>query len=65
MGGALVPLINTMDQKLYREFTQNYYLKNKLGLWRTWLSWTMSLLRRSSIKTASLPCRRCDSIGSG
>lgn len=26
------PLINTMDQKLYREFTQNYYLKDRLEL---------------------------------
>lgn len=25
---AVVPLINTMDQKLYREFTNHYYLKN-------------------------------------
>ncbi len=25
---AVVPLINTMDQKLYREFTHHYYLKN-------------------------------------
>lgn len=29
---VLVPLINTMDQKLYREFTQNFYFKNRLGL---------------------------------
>lgn len=29
---ALIPLVNTMDQKLYREFTQDYYFKNKLGL---------------------------------
>ena len=32
VAGALIPLINTMDQKLYREFTQDYYFKNKLGL---------------------------------
>jgi GntR family transcriptional repressor for pyruvate dehydrogenase complex len=25
---AVIPLINTMDQKLYREFTHHYYLKN-------------------------------------
>lgn len=25
---ALAPLINTMDQKVYREFTRHYYLKN-------------------------------------
>lgn len=25
---AVLPLINTMDQKLYREFTHHYYLKN-------------------------------------
>ncbi len=32
VAGALIPLVNTMDQKLYREFTQDYYFKNKLGL---------------------------------
>jgi len=32
VAGALIPLINTMEQKLYREFTQDYYFKNKLGL---------------------------------
>jgi GntR family transcriptional repressor for pyruvate dehydrogenase complex len=32
VASALIPLINTMDQKLYREFTQDYYFKNKLGL---------------------------------
>lgn len=29
---VISPLINTMDQKLYREFTQNYYLKGQLEL---------------------------------
>lgn len=28
VGSALVPLIDTMDQKVYREFTRHYYLKN-------------------------------------
>ncbi|MCD6135997.1 FadR family transcriptional regulator [Candidatus Bipolaricaulota bacterium] len=32
VSSALIPLINTMDQKLYREFTQDYYFKNQLGL---------------------------------
>ncbi len=32
VAGALIPLVNTMDQQLYREFTQDYYFKNKLGL---------------------------------
>jgi DNA-binding FadR family transcriptional regulator len=32
VAGALIPLVNTMDQKVYREFTQDYYFKNKLGL---------------------------------
>jgi len=31
---ALVPLINTIDQKIYREFTQHYYLKNSTDLER-------------------------------
>lgn len=31
---ALLPLINTMDQKLYREFTHHYYLKNATDLER-------------------------------
>jgi DNA-binding FadR family transcriptional regulator len=31
---ALIPLINTMDQKLYREFTHHYYLKNATDLER-------------------------------
>ena len=29
---ALTPLIDTMDQKLYREFTHHYYLKNVTDL---------------------------------
>ncbi len=29
---VLIPLINTMDQTLYREFTRDYYFKNQLGL---------------------------------
>jgi len=29
---VLVPLIQTMDQQLYREFTRDYYLQNQLGL---------------------------------
>lgn len=29
---ALIPLINTMDQKLYREFTHHYYLRNVADL---------------------------------
>ena len=28
VAAALAPLINTMDQKVYREFTRHYYLKN-------------------------------------
>ncbi|MGD9675922.1 MAG: FadR/GntR family transcriptional regulator [Candidatus Bipolaricaulia bacterium] len=28
VGAALVPLIDTMDQRVYREFTRHYYLKN-------------------------------------
>jgi GntR family transcriptional repressor for pyruvate dehydrogenase complex len=28
VGSALVPLIDTMDQRVYREFTRHYYLKN-------------------------------------
>jgi len=31
---ALVPLINTIDQKIYREFTHHYYLKNSTDLER-------------------------------
>lgn len=31
---ALVPLINTIDQKIYREFTHHYYLKNSADLIR-------------------------------
>jgi GntR family transcriptional repressor for pyruvate dehydrogenase complex len=31
---ALIPLINTMDQQLYREFTRHYYLKNATDLER-------------------------------
>lgn len=29
---VLSPLINTMDQKLYREFTRDYYLKDQMEL---------------------------------
>jgi len=29
---VLTPLVNTMDQHLYREFTRDYYFKNQLGL---------------------------------
>lgn len=29
---VLIPLIQTMDQQLYREFTRDYYLQNQLGL---------------------------------
>ncbi len=32
LASALIPLINTMDQHLYREFTHDYYFKNQLGL---------------------------------
>jgi len=32
LASALTPLINTMDQHLYREFTHNYYFKNHIGL---------------------------------
>lgn len=32
LASALTPLINTMDQHLYREFTHDYYFKNQLGL---------------------------------
>lgn len=32
ISAALIPLINTMDQKLYREFTHHYYLKNVTDL---------------------------------
>ncbi len=32
LAAVLTPLVNTMDQKLYREFTQDYYFKNQLGL---------------------------------
>jgi len=32
VANALIPLINTMDQKLYREFTRDYYFKNQFGL---------------------------------
>jgi GntR family transcriptional repressor for pyruvate dehydrogenase complex len=32
VSNVLIPLINTMDQKLYREFTRDYYFKNQLGL---------------------------------
>lgn len=28
ISAAVLPLINTMDQKLYREFTRHYYLRN-------------------------------------
>ena len=28
ISAALAPLINTMDQRVYREFTKHYYLKN-------------------------------------
>jgi len=31
---ALVPLINTIDQKIYRKFTHHYYLKNSADLIR-------------------------------
>ena len=30
--GSVIPLVNTMDQKLYREFTHHYYLKNVADL---------------------------------
>jgi len=29
---AIIPLVDTMDQKLYREFTHHYYLKNVADL---------------------------------
>jgi len=32
LSSVLAPLINTMDQRLYREFTRDYYLKNGLSL---------------------------------
>jgi len=32
VSNVLVPLINTMDQKLYREFTSHYYFKDRMGL---------------------------------
>jgi len=32
LASVLTPLIKTMDQHLYREFTHRYYLKNQLGL---------------------------------
>jgi GntR family transcriptional repressor for pyruvate dehydrogenase complex len=32
LASALTPLINTMDQHLYREFTHDYYFKNHIGL---------------------------------
>jgi len=32
LASALTPLIATMDQHLYREFTHDYYFKNQLGL---------------------------------
>ncbi len=32
LAAVLTPLVNTMDQKLYREFTRDYYFKNRLGL---------------------------------
>jgi len=32
LASVLTPLINTMDQHLYREFTHDYYFKNQLGL---------------------------------
>lgn len=32
LAAVLTPLVNTMDQKLYREFTRDYYFKNQLGL---------------------------------
>ena len=31
---AVVPLINTIDQKIYQKFTQHYYLKNSTDLER-------------------------------
>ena len=32
VANVLTPLINTMDQTLYREFTRDYYFKNQMGL---------------------------------
>jgi GntR family transcriptional repressor for pyruvate dehydrogenase complex len=32
LASALAPLIKTMDQHLYREFTRDYYFKNHIGL---------------------------------
>ena len=32
IANVLIPLTNTMDQKLYREFTRDYYFKNQMGL---------------------------------
>jgi len=32
LASVLTPLINTMDQHLYREFTHDYYFKNHIGL---------------------------------
>ncbi|MEA3356788.1 MAG: FCD domain-containing protein, partial [Candidatus Bipolaricaulota bacterium] len=32
LASVLTPLIKTMEQKLYREFTRDYYFKNHIGL---------------------------------
>lgn len=32
LASALVPLINTMDQHLYREFTRKYYFRDEQGI---------------------------------
>lgn len=32
LASALLPLINTMDQHLYREFTRKYYFRDELGI---------------------------------
>ncbi len=32
LASALIPLINTMDQHLYREFTRKYYFRDELGI---------------------------------
>jgi len=34
VSATLIPLINTMEQKLYREFTHHYYLKDSAALQR-------------------------------
>ncbi len=32
LAAAMTPLINTMDQRIYREFTREYYLKDLAGI---------------------------------